>query len=37
MEFQVNPTNVGHRAADVWLYDGNTRLLSIDRNVTVYP
>lgn len=37
MEFQVNPTNVGHRAADVWLYDGNTRLLSIGRNVTVYP
>ena len=37
MEFQVNPTNVGHRAADVWLYDGNTKLASIDRNVSVYP
>ncbi|HVS86074.1 MAG TPA: hypothetical protein VHD91_10625 [Gaiellaceae bacterium] len=37
MEFQVNPTNVGRRDADVWLYDGDTRVLSIDRDVTVFP
>ena len=37
LEFQVNPTNVGRRRADVALYDGNTRLLAIDRTITVYP
>jgi|1185.fasta_scaffold07018_2 hypothetical protein len=35
--FQVNPTNVGHRAAPVTLYDGSQRLLGIDRTVTVIP
>ena len=37
LEFQVNPTNVGRRRADLALYDGNTRLLSIKRTITVYP
>src|SRR5690349_10843879 len=37
MEFQVNPTNVGHRTADVTLYDGGTTLATIHRTVTVYP
>jgi hypothetical protein len=37
LEFQVNPTNVGRRHADVVLYDGDERLLSIDRAVTVFP
>jgi hypothetical protein len=37
MDFQVNPTNVGHRAQDVTLADGSTVLLSIHRNVTVFP
>jgi hypothetical protein len=37
MEFQVNPTNVGHRAQDVTLADGNTALVTLRRNVTVYP
>lgn len=37
MEFQVNPTNVGRRAADVTLYDGGVRLATIDRTVTVFP
>ena len=37
MHFQVNPTEVGHRPQDVQLYDGETRLLHIDRNVTIYP
>jgi hypothetical protein len=37
LEFQVNPTNVGRRPADVALYDGDTRLLAVHRTVTVYP
>jgi hypothetical protein len=37
MEFQVIPTNVGTRSADVMLYDADKKLLTIDRDVTVYP
>jgi hypothetical protein len=37
LQFQVNPTNVGRRRADVALYDGDTRLLAIHRTITVYP
>jgi hypothetical protein len=37
LEFQVNPTNVGRRRADVALYDGNTRLLAIHRTITIFP
>ena len=37
LHFQVNPTNVGARSQDVELYDGEERLLTIDRNVTVFP
>jgi hypothetical protein len=37
VQSQVNPTNVGHRAADVELYDGDTQLLHVDRSVTVFP
>lgn len=37
IQFQVNPTNVGHRSHDVDLYDGDTRLLHVDRSITVYP
>ena len=37
IQFQVNPTNVGRRDADVTLYDGNTALLSIKRKITIYP
>jgi hypothetical protein len=37
LQFQVNPTNVGHRTAGVELWDGNSRLLHIPRAVTVYP
>jgi hypothetical protein len=37
MDFQVNPTNVGHRAQDVTLADGSTVLLSMHRTVTVFP
>ncbi len=37
VQSQVNPTNLGHRAADVDLYDGDTRLVHIDRSLTVFP
>jgi hypothetical protein len=37
MQFQVIPTNVGRRTADVTLLDGATRLLTVDRNVTILP
>jgi hypothetical protein len=37
MQFQVNPTNVGSRRADVTFYDGNTKLATIKRTVTVFP
>jgi hypothetical protein len=37
MQFQVNPTNIGHRAANVILYDGGERLATIYRTVTVFP
>jgi hypothetical protein len=35
--YQVNPTNVGRREQDVALYDGSTRLLSVDRTITIFP
>jgi hypothetical protein len=37
MQFQVNPTNVGRRAQNVDLYDGERHLLHIDRSIVVYP
>ena len=37
IQFQVDPTNVGHRTAGAELWDGNSRLLHIPRAVTVYP
>jgi hypothetical protein len=37
MDFQVNPTNVGHRSQDVTLADGDTALVTLHRAVTVYP
>ena len=37
MQFQVNPTNVGHRSADVALYDGDELVTRVDRTVTVFP
>ena len=37
MQFQVNPTNVGRRSADVGLYDGDTEIVTIDRTLTVLP
>jgi hypothetical protein len=37
IQFQVNPTNVGHRTQNVALDDGEKRLVSIHRAITVYP
>jgi hypothetical protein len=37
MQFQVNPTNVGRRNADVMLYEGDTKLFTIERTITVFP
>jgi hypothetical protein len=37
MQFQVNPTNVGHRKQTVWLYDGDRHLLTVHRTITVFP
>jgi len=37
MQFQVDPTNVGRRRADVTLYDGARKLVTIRRTVTVFP
>jgi hypothetical protein len=37
MQFQVNPTNVGRRSADVALYDGGNLLARVDRTISVFP
>jgi hypothetical protein len=37
VEFQVNPTNVGHRSQAVELEDGQTKLLTIHRTITIFP
>jgi hypothetical protein len=37
IDVQVNPTNVGRRSQDVALYDGDTKLLEIERTITVFP
>lgn len=36
-QFQVNPTNVGRRSADVELYDGDVLLARVGRTITVFP
>ena len=37
MQFQVDPTNVGHRSRNVVLYDGKRRLLTVHSAVTIFP
>jgi hypothetical protein len=38
MEFQVNPTNIAwHRPQNVELDDGDTKVLTIKRDVVIYP
>jgi hypothetical protein len=37
MSLQVNPTNVGHRSQNVELDDGETPILTVHRNITIFP
>jgi hypothetical protein len=37
IQLQVNPTNVGRRSQDVWLYDGPTEIVHLDRTITIFP
>jgi hypothetical protein len=37
LQFQVNPTNVGHRAYGLELDDANARIARVDRSLTVLP
>jgi hypothetical protein len=37
MEFQVNPNNVGSRTQDVALFDGDTKIASVDHSAFVFP
>jgi hypothetical protein len=38
MEFQVNPTNIAwHRRQNVELDDGDTKVLTIKRDIVIYP
>jgi hypothetical protein len=37
ISLQVNPTNVGHRAQDVWLYDGKKLVAAVHRAITIFP
>lgn len=37
LQFQVNPTNVGHRSQDVALYDEDELITKVDRTITVFP
>lgn len=37
IEFQVNPTTVGHQDQGVELDDGPTRILTLHHGLTVYP
>jgi hypothetical protein len=37
MEFQTNPTNLGHRDASVTLKDGDQTVLRIHRTITIFP
>jgi len=36
-QFEVNPTNTGHRAYGLELDDADTRIAAIDRYITVFP
>jgi hypothetical protein len=37
VSLQVNPTNVGGHGQTVWLYDGSKALLTIHRDILVWP
>ena len=37
ISLQVNPTNVGRRAQNVSLYDGDRLLAAVHRDITIFP
>ena len=37
IEFQVDPTNIGHRSQDVVLTDGSKTIAVIHRTITIFP
>ena len=37
MSLQVNPTNVGHRSQNVELDDGEQPILTVHRNIMIFP
>ena len=37
LSLQVNPTNVGHHAQTVLLYDGRSELATIHHEITIWP
>jgi hypothetical protein len=37
LQFEVNPTNTGHRSYGLELDDADTRIAAIDRHITVFP
>jgi hypothetical protein len=37
IQFQTNPTNVGHRDASLTLKDGDTPILQMHRTITIFP
>jgi hypothetical protein len=37
LEFEVNPTNTGHRSYGLELDDADTSIAAIDRHITVFP
>ena len=37
ISLQVNPTNIGRRKQDVWLYDGHKLIAASRRDITIFP
>jgi hypothetical protein len=37
LQFEVNPTNVGHRSYGLELDDGETALTRVERDITIFP
>jgi hypothetical protein len=37
ISWQVNPTNVGRHSQDVAVYNGDNRLVGVNRTITVFP
>jgi hypothetical protein len=37
LSLQVNPTNIGNRVQNVWLYDGAKLIATVHRDITIFP